>query len=146
MRAAVSIDSFSALPGAPYGGDVVAPSADERKLRAWAQRRGGRLLVVDDSALERAVAASVLEKVGFKIVVAVDGREAVNIVRDSLLPFDMVVMDVSMPVVDGLTATRSIRALPGPRRLVPIIALTANAELQDQADCLAAGMNAHTSK
>ena len=118
----------------------------EQRLRAWALGRGGRLLVVDDSAVERAVTVSALVKAGFKVVSATDGREAVEIVRDSPLPFDMVVMDVSMPGVDGLTAARSIRALPGPRRHVPIIALTANTSPEDCAACRSAGMNAHTAK
>lgn len=118
----------------------------EQRLRAWALGRGGRLLVVDDSAVERAVTVSALEKTGFKVVSAVDGREAVEIVRSSPLPFDMVVMDVSMPGVDGLTAARAIRALPGPRRHVPIIALTANTSPEDCAACRNAGMNAHTAK
>lgn len=118
----------------------------EQRLRAWAQRRGGRVLVVDDSPVERAVTVSALEKAGFKVVSAADGREAVEIVRDAPLPFDAVVMDVSMPGLDGIAAARSIRALPGPRRHVPIIALTANTTPEDCAACLDAGMNAHAAK
>lgn len=118
----------------------------EQRLRAWAQRRGGRVLVVDDSPVERAVTVSALEKTGFKVVSAADGREAVEIVRDAPLPFDAVVMDVSMPGLDGVAAARSIRALPEPRRHVPIIALTANTAPEDCAACFAAGMNAHAAK
>lgn len=118
----------------------------EQRLRAWARRRGGRVLVVDDSPVERAVTVSALEKAGFKVVSAADGREAVAMVRDSPLPFDAVVMDVSMPELDGVAAARSIRALPGPRRHVPIIALTANTTPEDCAACRDAGMNAHTAK
>lgn len=118
----------------------------EERLRAWAQRRGGRVLVVDDSPVERAVTVSALEKAGFKVISAADGREAVEIVRDAPLPFDAVVMDVSMPDLDGIAAARSIRALPGPRRHVPIIALTSNTSPEDCAACRDAGMNAHTAK
>lgn len=118
----------------------------EQRLRAWALRRGGRVLVVDDSPVERAVTVSALEKAGFKVVSAADGREAVEIVRDAPLPFDAVVMDISMPGLDGIAAARSIRALSGPRRHVPIIALTANTTPEDCAACLDAGMNAHTAK
>lgn len=137
--------------GVSAGEAMIQPLNDssvygDQRLRSWAQRRGGRLLVVDDSPVERAVTASALEKAGFKVVAASDGREAVEIVRDSPLPFDMVVMDVSMPGVDGLTAARAIRALPGPRRHIPIIALTANTAPEDRAACLAAGMNAHAAK
>lgn len=124
----------------------IATTTIECNLKIWAQRRGGLLLVVDDSPVERALTAHALEKVGFKVVVASDGKEAVRIVRDSLLPFDVVVMDVSMPELDGIAAARSIRDLPAPRRHVPIIALTSNDKPEDRAACLAAGMNAHTAK
>lgn len=143
------IKSIAADPTALNASTSVAhaaPTPHDCKLKLWAQRRGGLLLVVDDSPVERALTAHALEKVGFKVVVASDGREAVKIVRDSLLPFDVVVMDVSMPELDGMAAARSIRALPAPRRHVPIIALTSNTEPEDCAACLAAGMNAHTAK
>lgn len=117
-----------------------------QKLSHAPLQRTGRLLVVDDSPVERALAATMLERAGFDVTLATDGAEAVRIIRDARQPFDVVVMDVSMPVVDGLSATRAIRALPGDRAQVPIIALTANDDDDDRARCFAAGMNAHTSK
>lgn len=126
--------------------DAVDAGCDSRRLKDLALSRSGRLLVVDDSPVERALAATILERAGFDVALATDGAEAVRMIRDAHPPFDAVVMDVSMPVVDGLAATRAIRALPDRRAEVPIIALTANTDDDDRARCLAAGMNAHTCK
>lgn len=70
---------------------------------------------------------------------AEDGRQAVE--RATIAPFDLILMDVKMPVMDGVAATRAIRALPGPASAVPILALTANADPRDEAEYLAAGMD-----
>lgn len=141
--------SIDERPGSEMRQSIIAPRviiSHDRELRAWAQRRGGRVLVVDDSAVERVVTASALAKAGFKVLMAADGREGVDMVRDSALPFDLVVMDMSMPEVDGLAAARAIRALPAPRSRVPIIALTANDGPGDRDACLGAGMDAYVSK
>ncbi|MBF0305850.1 MAG: response regulator, partial [Alphaproteobacteria bacterium] len=83
------------------------------------------------------VATGMLVNRGHAVSVVPDGLQAVAAVRER--EFDLVLMDVQMPVMDGLEATRAIRALGGPKASLPIIALTANALKQD--DCLAAGMN-----
>ena len=143
------IKSIEAPPSAFEIATRIAVSpviSTDYKLKLWARHRGGRLLVVDDSPVERAVTTGLLEKAGFKVVSATNGVEAVSIIRDSPLPFDVVVMDVSMPELDGIAATRKIRALPPPRSHVPIIALTSNTHAEDRAACLAAGMNEHTAK
>ena len=97
------------------------------------------VLVVDDNATNRFVAGKVLELFGCTHETADDGRQAVE--RASVAPFDLILMDVKMPVMDGVAATRAIRALPGPASAVPILALTANADPRDEAEYLAAGMD-----
>ena len=104
---------------------------------------GGRLLLVDDNEVNQMVAAEMLELEGFVVDVADNGDEALEQVR--LNDYDAVLMDVQMPVMDGLQATRAIRQLPKGLRL-PIIALTANAMLEDRQMCLDAGMNDYISK
>ena len=103
-----------------------------------------RLLVVEDNATNQLVARSVLQKYGIVPDAAGNGLEAVEAVRHKL--YDVVLMDVHMPEMDGLQATKSIRAFKGPEARVPIIALTAIALAGDIAQCRAAGMNSHVSK
>ncbi|WP_291836097.1 ATP-binding protein [Brevundimonas sp.] len=97
------------------------------------------VLVVDDNATNRFVAGKVLELFGCTSETAENGREAVE--RVQVARFDLILMDVKMPVMDGVQATRAIRALPGPVSGLPILALTANADPRDEADYLAAGMD-----
>lgn len=97
------------------------------------------VLVVDDNATNRFVAGKVLELFGCSCETAADGQEAVDRVQSGA--FDLVLMDIKMPVMDGVQATRLIRALPGPASAVPILALTANADPRDEAEYLEAGMN-----
>ena len=103
------------------------------------QRRGRTVLLVEDNATNRRVAELFLERAGCGVVVAADGREALEELHKR--PVDLVLMDVQMPVMDGLEATRRIRAdVPGGAR-IPIVGLTANA-LKDQVEaCRAAGMD-----
>ncbi|HAC01995.1 MAG TPA: response regulator receiver protein, partial [Brevundimonas sp.] len=97
------------------------------------------VLVVDDHAANRFVAGKVLELFGCTHETAENGRQAVD--RAAAAPFDLILMDVKMPVMDGVAATRAIRALPGPASALPILALTANADPRDEAAYLAAGMD-----
>ncbi|MBB5747337.1 ATP-binding protein [Brevundimonas variabilis] len=97
------------------------------------------VLVVDDNATNRFVAGKLLEMFGCTFESVEDGAQAVEAV--SSRPFDLVLMDIKMPVMDGIAATRAIRKLPGPQSTLPIVALTANAEDGDAATYLAAGMN-----
>jgi CheY-like chemotaxis protein len=85
-----------------------------------------------------------LERRGHEVEVAGDGEAAVRLAGER--PFDVVLMDVQMPVMDGLTAAAAIRALDGPAAAVPILALTASAMPGDREACLAAGMNDHLTK
>ena len=108
-------------------------------------RRGGlRILVAEDNVINQQVAVGLLEKFGHHAEVADDGVAAVEQVRSG--DFDLVLMDMQMPGMSGLDATRAIRALDGAARSVPIIAMTANAMSGDREICLAAGMDDYIAK
>lgn len=98
-----------------------------------------RILVAEDVPLNAEMLQATLEQLGHTVRVAANGQEALDAVSVSAL--DVVLMDVQMPVMDGLEATRAIRRLPGPAAMVPIIALTAYASREDLKQCLDAGMN-----
>jgi len=106
--------------------------------------RGLRLLVVEDNLINQQVAEELLSAQGASVALAANGQLGVQAVQAADPPFDAVLMDLQMPVLDGLSATRAIRAL-GYTDL-PIIAMTANAMASDRDDCLAAGMNEHVGK
>jgi signal transduction histidine kinase len=102
------------------------------------------VLVVDDMLMNRDIAGSFLRAAGLIVTCAEGGAEAVAAVL--LTDFDVVLMDVRMPVIDGLEATRQIRAFAGPRGRVPIVALTAQAFAEQVAECGNAGMDGHLGK
>ena len=106
--------------------------------------RSPRVLIVDDNATNRMVAAAFCEGAGCLCETADDGAQAVEAVRSR--PFDVVLMDIKMPVLDGVAATRAIRGLPDGARAVPIIALTANVDPELAREYLAAGMCAVVDK
>jgi CheY-like chemotaxis protein len=103
-----------------------------------------RVLVAEDNATNRLVVTRMLERLGHRVSTVSNGREAVNAVQSAT--YDVVLMDVMMPELDGLAATAEIRALPGPEAHVPIIGLTANAEASDASACREAGMNGFATK
>ncbi len=104
--------------------------------------RGRRILVVDDNALNREVAARILSLDEATVVLAVHGADAVEKVRADAHGFDAVLMDVQMPVMDGLEATRQIRALPADQRArLPVIGLTAGVSVEERSLAHQAGMD-----
>jgi CheY-like chemotaxis protein len=120
--------------------DVLLPIALEAPEKEPQEaERSAHVLVVDDNATNRMVAQALCEMFDCTCESANDGAEAVEAAKGGR--FDLILMDIKMPVMDGVAATRAIRALGGPASLVPIIALTANAEPEDAEGYLNAGMN-----
>ena len=110
--------------------------------------RGLNLMLVEDNELNAEIAEMLLKYEGAIITMANDGQQAVGLFNNNPVgTFDAILMDIMMPVMDGLTATKAIRALNRPDAgTVPIIAMTANVFEEDVQKCLAAGMNAHLVK
>jgi CheY-like chemotaxis protein/nitrogen-specific signal transduction histidine kinase len=151
---AAGFDAY--LPAAPTAelfrealSALLASDSDQELVTAHslAERRPSprRVLVVDDNPVNLRLAAILLERAGHGVRTATSGREAVQLVEDD--EFDVVLMDMQMPEVDGLEATRRIRALGDTQRAaVPILAVTANAFEGDAKRCLAAGMDGFLTK
>lgn len=110
--------------------------------------KGIHILLVDDNELNREIAQVILEEAGAEIITAADGRQAVDTFRNSQIGyFDAILMDIMMPVLDGLEATKEIRNLDRKDAgTVPIIAMTANAFAEDAKKSADAGMNEHLTK
>ena len=109
---------------------------------SWLQ--GVRVLVVEDNATNRLIATKMLESMGASVETAEDGEQGVAAARRSA--FDLIFMDIQMPVMDGIEATRAIRALPGEVSHTPIVATTANAMAHQIEAYRAAGMNGSIAK
>jgi CheY-like chemotaxis protein len=131
------------MPGPPREGLSAGPAeAPSRLVRL--RPAGLHLLVVDDVAANRAMMRALLTADGHLVTAAENGAEAVALTaRDR---FDAVLMDVRMPVMDGIEATRRIRKLPGEAGTTPIIAISADVMPETTRTCLAAGMSAMLAK
>ncbi|TAL15769.1 MAG: response regulator [Aquabacterium sp.] len=114
---------------------------------AEARRRlaGAKVLLVEDLPLNQELAVELLQRAGIEVGIAHDGEQALQMLQRADPPFDGVLMDCQMPVMDGYTATRLIRRNPAWREL-PVIAMTASALAEDRDRALSAGMNAHVTK
>jgi CheY-like chemotaxis protein len=122
----------------------VAAARDEPAVRPAPLGRRLKILLAEDHPINQLFMQSVLADAKHEVTPVTDGRQAVD--AASRGDFDVVLMDVQMPKLDGVQATREIRALPGPERGVPIIALTADAMSGARETYLAAGMNDYLSK
>jgi signal transduction histidine kinase len=121
----------------PNPADVAAARA-AAQAEAYARLRGGRVLLVEDNEVNQVVACAFLRKVGLEVEVAPNGRAALDCLEES--DFDAVLMDMHMPLMDGMEATRAIRALPHLGDL-PVIAMTASVLPPDRQCCVDAGMD-----
>jgi CheY-like chemotaxis protein len=129
MEAALACDAATpATPPAPDGFDL-----------DLARRSPLRILLAEDNVVNQRVASVILGKFGYDADVVGNGREALEAMARA--SYDLVLMDVQMPELDGLEATRRIRATPARAHRPSIIAMTANARQEDVQECLAAGMD-----
>jgi CheY-like chemotaxis protein len=102
------------------------------------------VLLVEDNTINQKVALAILQRAGHRVDLATNGREAVDLALSQ--DYDLVLMDIQMPIMDGIEATRLIRAAGGPRALVPIVAMTANAMQGAREEYLASGLDDYISK
>ena len=123
------------------------PKTKEPEKREWIYN-GKRILLVEDNELNMEIAEFLLENENAVITKAWNGKEAADIFqKEPEGSFDVILMDIMMPVMDGLTATKTIRSLERQdAKTIPIIAMTANAFREDAEKCMEAGMNAHLAK
>jgi CheY-like chemotaxis protein len=134
-------DALVAVLRRPAAAAVPPRAADDVELTLRGRHAGQRLLLAEDNAINREVAEELLRGVGLVVESAEDGAQALEMALASR--FDLVLMDMQMPRLDGIAATRALRA----RGVgVPVIAMTANALGEDRDACLAAGMNDHVAK
>lgn len=147
-------------PGALFRFTVKLPSGDDRKSKAPGTHGSSfllkedyssllakkRVLLVEDNAVNQMVAVAMLKKLGLSPDTASNGSEALETLVTR--HYDLILMDIEMPEMDGIEAVRRIRSLPveNPNRTTPVIALTARAMRADREECLAAGMDDYVSK
>ena len=125
-----------------------APMKTQAPEKPQGNYEGKKLLLVEDNALNQEIAVEILQGSGFAIDVAGDGEEAVEKMKAAVPgQYDVILMDIQMPHMDGYEATRQIRKIPNAATAnIPIIAMTANAFEEDKQEAFAAGMNGHISK
>ncbi len=156
--AEIGIDNYLLKPISPsmlYDSlmDIFATAQEDKESRHHkevtntADATGIRVLLVEDNEMNQQVATELLESAGAIVTIANHGGEAVEILtaKEEMPPFDVVFMDMQMPVLDGLSATKLLRTKPYLAKL-PIIAMTAHALVEERQRCLDAGMNDHVSK
>ena len=142
VRQSQLLEAIAAVLGRSNEGEAEQPLI----TRHWLEeaKRGGSILLAEDNQVNQAVAEAVLTRAGYTVVSVKDGREAVEVL--SVRDFDLVLMDVQMPEMDGMEATLEIRKMPVEKSKIPIIAMTAHALSGDREKCLEVGMSDYVSK
>jgi CheY-like chemotaxis protein len=143
VSASMLFNSVQRILGSVAEGPRSAGDAPTDTFEQLATIRGARVLLVEDNDLNQEVATELLRDAGFVVDLAENGQIAVD--KVGAAEYDIVLMDMQMPVMDGVTATRNIRKVVRFKDL-PIVAMTANAMQADRDRCLAAGMNDHVAK
>jgi two-component system sensor histidine kinase/response regulator len=143
VNASILFDTAMRVLGAEQVQKREAGDAPSQVLEDMAMIKGAQILLVEDNELNQEVAGELLKDAGFLVDIADNGRISVEMVQQKA--YDIVLMDMQMPIMDGVTATREIRKLPGHDNLV-IVAMTANAMQQDKDKCLEAGMQDFVTK
>ncbi len=145
VRSSELFECLAVVLGGEPSPERQSPIVTRHSLREL-RRASGRILVAEDNITNQQVVLGMLRRFGLNADAVANGREALEVLRS--IPYDLVLMDVQMPEMDGLEATRAIRSAGGGAldRAVPIVALTAHAMQGDRERCLAAGMNDYISK
>ncbi|WP_434623881.1 PAS domain S-box protein [Azospirillum sp. B2RO_4] len=139
VRCEPAADPSAGVLSVPCAPEPVPAGASETPAAA-----GLHVLVAEDNEINRDIVVTMLRRAGHRVTAVEDGLQAVRLVEEG--GFDLVLMDVQMPVMDGVTATRHIRAMPGETGRLPIVALTGNVMPGHRAEYLAAGMTAYLTK
>jgi len=139
-------DCLATVLGGIQAGAAGQPALVTKHSVSEARRRNLRVLLAEDNPTNQMLALKILEKLGYRADAVADGQEAIRALET--VPYDLVFMDVQMPVMDGIEATQAIRSgrTKAPDPQIPIIALTAHAMKGDQEKCLAAGMDDYITK
>jgi CheY-like chemotaxis protein len=141
-RSKKNVDSMPASPASSIDSGNESPG-----LATGGRFAGKKLLVAEDVEINREIIITLLEDTGISIDCAENGKEAVEIVAAAPDKYDMIMMDVQMPKMDGFEATRLIRGLTAQRlKNLPIIAMTAHVFKSDVEECIKSGMNDHIGK
>ena len=146
MASAASLAARLAVPEAPDAPGLAEESGEEFRPAAARPPRGLSILVAEDNEINALLMRSLLTRLGHRPVITVNGAQAVEswlAAQSAGTPYDLVLMDVQMPELDGIAATRRIRDCEVAKQAarVPIIALTANALVEDRYACFEAGMD-----
>ena len=143
VSASVLFEGVARILGGVADGPRTAADAPTSTFEQLIAIKGARVLLVEDNELNQEVATELLHEAGFVVDLAENGKIALDKIRAA--DYDLVLMDMQMPVMDGVTATREIRKEARFNEM-PIVAMTANAMQEDRDRCMAAGMNDHVAK